>query len=205
MCPKCNIFIEKESGCNRMVCEMCNFEFCWLCLKKYEFYHYYVFNATGCPGMRYGKKEIILFIYFSAKSTKSEVFENWFLNYLWYFLVIILSIIAVLFLVGFYLFFGASYEFVKCYLNSKNKRKDNKGSDNIQNNKSYPTKSDSNVTIASNDNEGGKSIKFVNLLIIFSLIICGIAVQPFFLMFKFLEGMMECYRTYGCLFFWFFW
>lgn len=69
MCPKCNMFIEKEGGCNHITCEMCGYEFCWLCLKNYEFYHYYVFNMRGCPGLRNGKLQ------FKSFSSFKKVFS----------------------------------------------------------------------------------------------------------------------------------
>jgi hypothetical protein len=55
-CPNCYIIIEKDEGCNHMTCINCQFEFCWLCLKKYTEDHYAIYNLIGCPGMKYGTK-----------------------------------------------------------------------------------------------------------------------------------------------------
>uniref|UniRef100_A0A8D8YH36 RBR-type E3 ubiquitin transferase n=1 Tax=Cacopsylla melanoneura TaxID=428564 RepID=A0A8D8YH36_9HEMI len=37
-CPKCNVTIEKDGGCNHMVCknQSCKAEFCWVCLGTWE-------------------------------------------------------------------------------------------------------------------------------------------------------------------------
>uniref|UniRef100_A0A6I8RLH0 RING-type domain-containing protein n=1 Tax=Xenopus tropicalis TaxID=8364 RepID=A0A6I8RLH0_XENTR len=30
-CPNCNASIQKDGGCNKMICRKCNKYFCWLC------------------------------------------------------------------------------------------------------------------------------------------------------------------------------
>lgn len=41
-CPNCKSRIEKNSGCSRMMCQNCKYEFCWLCMGKWHGY-----NETG--------------------------------------------------------------------------------------------------------------------------------------------------------------
>jgi len=57
LCPNCNTLIEKNDGCNQMKCIVCFYEFCWICLSKYEPSHYAVYNFRGCPGMKYYTKK----------------------------------------------------------------------------------------------------------------------------------------------------
>lgn len=35
-CPRCASLIEKNGGCNHMVCQHCNFKFCWICLHDWN-------------------------------------------------------------------------------------------------------------------------------------------------------------------------
>ena len=44
-CPNCKVWIEKINGCNHIICFNCKYEFCWLCLNKYEYDHY---QLGGC-------------------------------------------------------------------------------------------------------------------------------------------------------------
>ena len=46
-CPNCNILISRNEGCNHIVCKNCHYQFCWLCLGKYEPNHYEVGRCAG--------------------------------------------------------------------------------------------------------------------------------------------------------------
>ena len=46
-CPKCGLVIWKDGGCNHMVCQKCNHEFCWLWLGHYPGYRHA--DLTFCP------------------------------------------------------------------------------------------------------------------------------------------------------------
>lgn len=35
-CPRCNVAVEKNGGCNHMTCRQCNYEWCWLCIKPWK-------------------------------------------------------------------------------------------------------------------------------------------------------------------------
>ncbi len=42
-CPRCSTSIEKDEGCNHMVCSKCRHEFCWMCMDKWSLHS----NTTG--------------------------------------------------------------------------------------------------------------------------------------------------------------
>ena len=56
-CPKCKYFIEKIDGCNHMTCTYCKYEFCWLCMQKYDSNHYK--SSFTCYGLQYNKSECL--------------------------------------------------------------------------------------------------------------------------------------------------
>ena len=39
-CPNCNTSIQKNGGCNHISCRKCNYEWCWLCNKRYHAGHF---------------------------------------------------------------------------------------------------------------------------------------------------------------------
>ena len=51
-CPNCSIITEKNSGCNHIICSKCNYEWCWLCNKRYRNGHY---NQGKCKGYQFFK------------------------------------------------------------------------------------------------------------------------------------------------------
>ncbi|CAK62137.1 unnamed protein product (macronuclear) [Paramecium tetraurelia] len=53
-CPKCKIVVQKEGGCNHMTCKRCEYQFCWICRRKYTQQHYNNYNYFfGCPNKQY--------------------------------------------------------------------------------------------------------------------------------------------------------
>lgn len=34
-CPKCNVAIEKNGGCNHIRCWSCGYDFCWICFNRW--------------------------------------------------------------------------------------------------------------------------------------------------------------------------
>ena len=88
-CPNCQYFVEKNEGCNHMICANCKYEWCWLCLKESLPGH---FDEGGnCEGLQY---------------VKSQCFSNRLCVFFYHLLFQILGILKIIFItpVIFYLF-----------------------------------------------------------------------------------------------------
>ena len=53
-CPNCKYFIEKTQGCNHMTCIYCKYQFCWLCMQKYDSEHFG--PTSNCFGLQYSNR-----------------------------------------------------------------------------------------------------------------------------------------------------
>jgi hypothetical protein len=48
-CPSCKVHIQKSSGCSHINCKQCKYEFCWICMNKYQpGKHTYDINTCPC-------------------------------------------------------------------------------------------------------------------------------------------------------------
>ena len=182
-CPRCSNLIEKVDGCNHITCNLCQYEFCWLCLKKYSNYHYSMFNLSGCPGMRF------------VDPKTSTMYKNPFFQCLWFFLSFIVALLTGICIIIFVCLFGACYELIKCYNNRRRKK-----SHSVSN--SFYDQHIHNDNSTSNEQKEKKPM-IVTILIYTGLILLGLSVQVFYLLFKIMEYLMECYRRYGCWFFYY--
>ena len=47
-CSRCQIYTEKNEGCNLMTCISCKYQYCWLCEGEYRYGHY---DSGKCKGL----------------------------------------------------------------------------------------------------------------------------------------------------------
>lgn len=180
---------------------MCNFIFCWLCLGKCSQFHYYIINVRGCPLLRYSDPK------------NSKILNNNFIQCIWFFFSFIFTLIAFCFVAFLYILFGASYELIKFYSNKKNDIDHEFDSDvdlsdyannaNRNSNDNFARGGINNNNNIRNyyDNHNNNKTNKNDFFIYFLLFIVGIIVQPLFLVYKFLQSLMECYKKFGCWFF----
>ena len=53
-CPRCQIYTEKNEGCNHMTCVNCKYQWCWLCEGQYSYDHY---RQGQCRGQQFTRAD----------------------------------------------------------------------------------------------------------------------------------------------------
>lgn len=134
----------------------------------------------------------------------------------------LLMLVIAMFIIAFFFFFGCAYEFVTYYLTDQPDEDDeseknviNTNQLYIQNNHYNQNNSSRQPYINPNDchlNINSKSKSQIKkeegcttkkILISCLLAVLGIFLQPLYLLFYILIGMMECYRRFACWYFYF--
>ena len=80
-CPRCQIFTEKNEGCNHMTCVNCRYQWCWLCEGQYNYGHY---DSGKCRGHQFTNAD-------NLEEIPKKMIWIYLLMYLW-----ILSIILII-------------------------------------------------------------------------------------------------------------
>jgi len=78
-CPNCDAPIEKNSGCAHMTCAKCEYEFCWVCLSRYENYEMHECNAYDSNNNKDDGDDLKKKVFFSNRydvHDEAEYFAN---------------------------------------------------------------------------------------------------------------------------------
>jgi hypothetical protein len=127
-------------------------------------------------------------------------------------------LVIALFIIAFFFFFGCAYEFVTYYLTDQ-PEEDDEAENNAMNNHQYNQNNNNNNSSRQpylNPNETRLNVKrsksemnkeegctTKKIIISCLLAVLGIFLQPLYLLFYILIGMMECYRRFACWYFYF--
>ena len=62
-CPRCQMYTEKNEGCNHMTCISCKYQWCWLCEGEYRYDHY---ESGKCRGLQFTRADNLKCICFKS-------------------------------------------------------------------------------------------------------------------------------------------
>ena len=120
---------------------------------------------------------------------------------LWKVVCFFLAIIGACFVIAFLFFFGLAYEFVILYFNRKEFIEDDEEFNNYDENQEHRM----NVELERErrERENNRELECSDYIILFFIIAAGIALQPLYIMFYVLWGIMWFIKEYGwwCFFF----
>ncbi len=117
-------------------------------------------------------------------------------------------LVIAIFIIAFFFFFGCAYEIVNYYLTDQPEDEENqKNCDNGNVNTSrqpYVNPNECRLEIKkSNQIAEKEGCTTKKIIICCCLAALGILLQPLYLLFYILIGMMECYRRFACWYFYF--
>ena len=116
-----------------------------------------------------------------------------------------LGFMAFIFVIIFFAFFGCAYEFCKCYIERNEKTDSDEDDDSNYENNFQQINGITNETNVNNQNnaEENRSLDKCDIFLLALLSILGIFMQPLYLIFYLLLGLMECYRKFNCWFYYY--
>jgi ariadne-1 len=78
-CPNCNIVIQRDQGCNHMKCQMCKYEFCWICLQiwvKHDNYSCHVYQNPKDQARNAGDNHAFFFFHWNRYVNHQKAIET---------------------------------------------------------------------------------------------------------------------------------
>jgi len=140
--------------------------------------------------------EIITFL---DSVKKNKLWNNPFLKTLWLILSCILGILAIIFIIAFFILFGCAYEFTRCYIERKFQiyYEDEDNSQYEYNNESNGGNIRSKNVYSNED----PKYTYWDKIIIVLIILIGIICQPLYIFLYLLFAIIDCYKRFNCWFY----
>ncbi len=116
-----------------------------------------------------------------------------------------LGFVAFIFVIIFFAIFGCAYEFCKCYLERNNKSELEEDEESNYDHNFQQINGNTNESNMNNTNNPNEipPLEKSDIFMLVILSILGILMQPLYLIFYLLLGLMECYRKFNCWFYYY--